>query len=258
MKSFWTKAALGAAVIACAGAAQAAVINFEHVDTSGALAPPLVLDGDYMTQGTATQGVFTFGIYDPHNTSPFPDNSLVGSLVNGGTPSSCLDGVCPRGNTSNYLEAYNDGIFFMNHGGDKLTLSSFDAAFLAPAGVSLSSGTAAYLAIESDRSDGTYAVGIFALTGPSSGNTSFASYLAQNATIIGGSGTLTSGDVTSIYAYAYYCNPTTGSCNFGTSDRGQFALDNLSVSAVPEPSSWLLLAAGLGALGVASRRRRSA
>jgi hypothetical protein len=145
----------------------------------------------------------------------------------------------------------------VNHGGAKLTINSFDAAFLAPAGVSLSSGTAAFLAIESDRSDGTYAVGIFPLLGPSAGDTSFASFLAQNAQIIGGTGSLTSGNVTSIFAYAYYCNPTTGSCSFGSSDRGQFALDNLSISAVPEPSSWLLLVAGLGALGVASRRRRS-
>ena len=252
MKSFWTKAALGAAAIVCAGISHAAVIDFENVNTSGMLAPPFVLDGDYMTQGA-----FTLGVYDPHNTTPFADNALVGSLANGGDATTCLDGVCPRGNTTNFLETVNDGIFFVNHGGAKLTINSFDAAFLAPAGVSLSSGTAAFLAIESDRSDGTYAVGIFSLAGPSAGNTSFASYLASNATIIGGSGTLSSGNVTNIFAYAYYCNPATGSCSFGTSDRGQFAIDNLSISAVPEPSSWLLLVAGLGALGVASRRRRS-
>jgi hypothetical protein len=253
MKSFWTKAALAAAAIVCVGAAQAAVVDFENVNTSGMFAPPLFLDGDY-----ATQGAFNFGIYDPHNASADPDLALVGALSNGGDSGSCLDGVCPRGNTSNFLETVNDGIFFINHGGAKLTLNSFDAAFLAPAGVSLSSGTAAYLAIEADRSNGTYAVGIFALNGPSAGDTSFGSFLASNAQIIGGSGTLTSGNVTSLFAYAYYCNPTTGSCNFGSSDRGQFALDNLSISAVPEPSSWLLLMAGLGALGVASRRRRSA
>jgi hypothetical protein len=256
MKSFWTKAALGAAAIACVGAVHAMTIDFEHVDTSAMQLPPLVLDGDTMTQTG-----FTFGIYDPHNPSPFPDNpdyALVGSLASGVDATTCLDGVCPRANPSAFLETVNDGIFFASHGGDQLTLNSFRAAFLAPSGVQLSSNTVAYLAIEADRADGGYAVGVFALKGPSNGDTSFASYLAANAQIIGGSGTLTSGDVTSLYAYAYYCNPSTGSCNFGSSDRGQFALDDLSITAVPEPSSWLLLAAGLGALGVSARRRRSA
>ncbi len=33
------------------------------------------------------------------------------------------------------------------------------------------------------------------------------------------------------------------------------ALDNLSVSAVPEPSTYMLMLAGLGAIGMLARRR---
>ena len=49
MKDFWTKAALGAAAILCAGATQAMTnIDFENVYTSNAPFAPLLSDWDYV------------------------------------------------------------------------------------------------------------------------------------------------------------------------------------------------------------------
>ena len=53
-----------------------------------------------------------------------------------------------------------------------------------------------------------------------------------------------------------------GSCDLNTQNNGQFAIDDIFVTPVPEPSTTVLLAFGLmGVMGVASRRskgRRSA
>ncbi|MYM68388.1 VPLPA-CTERM sorting domain-containing protein [Pseudoduganella sp. FT55W] len=63
---------------------------------------------------------------------------------------------------------------------------------------------------------------------------------------------------TSIAFFAYSCD-LDGNCAAFNDNSGQFALDNLQlgVSAVPEPSSGLMLLGGLGAIA-AVRRRRSA
>jgi hypothetical protein len=46
--------------------------------------------------------------------------------------------------------------------------------------------------------------------------------------------------------------------NFSVSDFSHFAIDNITynVSAVPEPESYAMLLAGLGALGFIGKRRR--
>ncbi|MCW5623505.1 MAG: DUF4465 domain-containing protein [Burkholderiales bacterium] len=43
--------------------------------------------------------------------------------------------------------------------------------------------------------------------------------------------------------------------DFGMNTPAYFALDNLSVAAVPEPSTWWMMGLGLAALGFAARRR---
>ena len=251
MKSFWTKAVVSAAAILCAGAASAVTnIDFESVDTSGLPFPPLLTDRDYVTQS----GYFV-GAYDPNNSGA-PNGALVGSLMNGADSSTCLDNICPAGNATNFLAATNDGFVFIGAlDNSTLVLNSFDAAFIGPF-AGLPSSTVAFLAIEADRTDGTYAAGYFPLLGPSGGTTSFTTFNPADATLFAGStGTLTSGHIDALYAYAFYCG-TGGSCSAATSDKAQFALDNIMIG-VPEPGNWLLMTLGLGALGAASRRRRS-
>jgi hypothetical protein len=249
MKKFFAQAALGAAALFCVGAANAYVIDFDGATPTGAPFAPLLSDWD-----SVSQGPFTVGAYNPNNPDySTPDFSLVGSLVGGASGGGCLDDRCPGGNATTYLASVNDSFVYLYDGGLGMKLSTFDAAFLGPVSTST---TAAFLVFETDRSDGTYDSGYFSLKINKDGSTPFSHYWIGDATMFT-AGSLTGGDnITNIFAYTYYCSTGSG-CSLAASNRGQFGIDNINVSSVPEPSSWLLM--GLGLVGVAAqvRRRRS-
>ncbi len=245
MNKFWTRAVSGAAALVCASAANAFVIDFENVDYTYAPFAPLLADGEAVVQGSyfvSTQDLNGGG-------------GLIGQLSVGSDPTSCLNGTCPSGNSSTFLSVYNDGLAHIGLlSGQGVVFGGLSAAYIATPGNP--AGSTVYLAIEADRADGSYAAFYYPLLG----NGSFQTIGATGGFSLGGqsTGTLTSGNVTDIFVYSYFCNGATGSCGAFKTDLGQFALDNISLTAaVPEPSEWMLMLAGLGAVGAVARRRRS-
>ncbi|MRW85746.1 PEP-CTERM sorting domain-containing protein [Pseudoduganella sp. FT26W] len=117
-------------------------------------------------------------------------------------------------------------------------------------------GSTVYLAVEADRADGSYASFYYPLTS----NGVFMNLGATGGTYLGGTGKLTDANVTDLFFYGYFCNGKTGSCSAFNTNQGQFALDNiiLTAAAVPEPETYALLLAGLFLTGVAVRRKKTA
>ncbi len=246
MKSFWSKTALAAAALMCTAAAQAAVIDFESgVDLSLAPFAPLLADGDVVFQGN----------YFINTQDSKAGGGLIGQLSNGSDPTSCLNGTCPTGDTTNFLSVYNDGLAHVgNANGGNVAFSSVSAAYIATPGNA--SGSTVFFVVEGDRADGSYFAKYTALNTTGA----FSTVGLTGGTTLGGStGALSDKNFTDLFFWAYYCDGSSGSCNAFTTDKAQFAIDNiaLDVAAVPEASTWALMLAGLGAVGAVVRRRRS-
>lgn len=57
-----------------------------------------------------------------------------------------------------------------------------------------------------------------------------------------------------VFTYTFAASDHVTSVSFGSTNRA-FEIDNLSVTAVPEPATWGLMLVGFGLVGFASRRR---
>ena len=228
-----------------------AAIGSAHADT------PLTLgtgNSQEITVGTSvvSEGIRIEGVSFDDEALP---SDLVGAVVDGtDAQAACGALQCPT-STGSYLTGLNDGVleFTSTTAGQLLSLKSFDASFLGSSAYNYPA-TAGILVVLGYYADGSFDRQNYALDGPGSAGFQFGSY---NSSITFGVAKYIGFDI-----FSAVCNDSGSSCVPFATGRGQFALDNLqfgtAVAAVPEPQTWLMLGAGLLAVGGAARRRRAA
>lgn len=181
------------------------------------------------------------------------EGTAVGAIIDGSDPFGCVALACPIGNPGMYYGALNDSIIWLSKETSNAVfqVKSFDASFI---GSSLDLASYPFysglLRLQGLRRDGNWLTQDFLLEGPQFGSPgeqgfAFGQYATQ--------GLFSTTDFVALALYGYTCN-TAGMCDAFTTNRGQFAIDNISL--VPEPATGLLV--GLGLLGVGTVRRRVA
>jgi hypothetical protein len=230
-----------AAVIFGAMNSQATVITFDDLaDSSFATSLPLLGHGDEFYESG-------FWLSTASNQAAALPGDLVGAIVDGSdVANNCFSVVCPTNNSSHYFTALNDGYFAMGLLNNKsFTLNSFDASFVAAFG-DLVPETSLILRVLGHKADNSGSLANdFALSGFDGGVLNFDSYFTDPVFAA------TQFDYALFYGFA--CNNNDTNCTaFGT-DKGQFALDNINVTTVPESSALFLF--GIGIVGMFLRRR---
>ena len=180
------------------------------------------------------------------------DTGLSGVIVDGSDPTSCFIVDCPSGDASHYFIGVNDGgvDFTAVDSPAGFQAQSFDASFVAPvAGTSLPEPVARLRVFGYAAGTNDFLEATFTLPGQGSDGTfSFTDFSLA--------GTSLSGVTLSSFG-VYACLIDGGRCDSPAANQAQFALDNLVLTPVPEPSTFALFALGLLPL-LARARRRSA
>jgi hypothetical protein len=236
------KLVLGAATaLALLGAApaMASVVNFES------LSPDAIYgDGD-----TLSEAGYTLTAVDNHGGT----SGAVGLLLNGMDSTSCWLGGCPTNNTSHsYLGLNDGGVTITKDNGVTFTLRSLAFGFVAPFGGLPNFSYGQLLLTGTFGNGGTvdYALQFPGLD--NSGNPVF-----DTATLPAGFG---NAGLTSLTIRACLFDGV-GGCtvaadiNDPSIYQAQFAIDNLTLTNVPEPGSLALIGLGMGAF--LARRRKS-
>ena len=242
MKHIFYRMAAIAAIFLSASATQAAIIDFEQpIDSPYAASAPFFGHGDEFYQG----GYY----FDPFSNAPNAVlGDFVGTMINGSDLAMCFSVLCPTNNPTSFYGSVNDGAMaFGRLDGQSFSVNGFDASFMGASGARFP-GVSGLLRLQGYTSSGATMSQTYQLAGPDvNGAFGFSNYQTN--------GSFASTLFETVFAFGFACD-INGSCSAFSSDTAQFALDNLSVTAVPEPETSAMFALGLLAMGAAVRRRR--
>ncbi|MES2116863.1 MAG: NF038120 family PEP-CTERM protein, partial [Pseudomonadota bacterium] len=231
------RAALWGAAALAAQAAGAAVLAFDSVPIGAVTQNQSWHEAGYTLTG--------------HTIDPLAlPGDLVGMVADGSDPGVCVNLMCPP-NPGHYYQGLNDGVLVIaaDQPGAAFHLQAFDASFIGAVPGAAYPALAGKLGIYGAYADGSYAYEEYALAGPGPGGFQFQHYLASPG--------FAAQPFVELDLMAWSCDAG-GTCVSFTDGKGQFALDNvaLTAAAVPEPASWTML--GLGLLLMAAVGRRQA
>lgn len=245
MKTTLRRLTAALALAAGLGVAQAGttVIDFDSgLDTSYSLFPPLLVHNDTLIQGDYFIGTAS-------TKAGAQDGDFVGALVDGSdVVNTCMGVVCPTNNSTQFLAMLDDGLPWLGRlDGGLFQLKSFDASFIAAAGVTVPP-IAMLLRVYGFYADGSLTYEDVLIGGPTNGQFSFASFALSDR--------FANEWFAEIDFYGYACDAR-GSCS-RTNNTAQFALDNIGLFNVPEPASLVLVMMALVGAGAVRRRSRRA